>query len=69
MPELGQDSKDLYFGGFCDANSALHLLPVAGAARTHPALPAAPGLSPVQNQTELGFVGGDVSPALQICWH
>lgn len=69
MPELGQDSKDLYFGVFCDANSALHLLPAAGAARTHPALPAAPGLSPVQNQTELGFVGGDVSPALQICWH
>lgn len=55
--------------GFCDANPALHSLPAAGAARTRPALPAAPALSPVRDQTELGFVGGDVSPALQICWH
>lgn len=47
MPKLGQDSKGLDFGDVCDANSALHLFPAAGALRTHPALPAAPGLSPV----------------------
>lgn len=50
IPEVecwGQDGKGLYFRDFWDANSALHLLPAAGALRTHPALPAAPGLSPV----------------------
>lgn len=57
--------------GLCFAKLELHHLSTAGAGSSKSCHSSRAGpFSCLRNSdTELRFVGGDVSPALQICWH